>query len=88
MLVVGTALLLPCPVTTGYQQSEPANVADVGLGGEGLKLSSPLNAALPNSLYLSVSVVESYCKHSSGMAICAAVAAAEPAAESVSIQRL
>ena len=25
-------VLLPCPVTTGYQQSEPANVADVGLG--------------------------------------------------------
>jgi len=24
--------LLPCPVTTGYQQSEPANVADVGWG--------------------------------------------------------
>ena len=25
-------ILLPCPVTTGYQQSEPANVADVGWG--------------------------------------------------------
>jgi len=24
--------MLPCPVTTGYQQSEPANVADVGWG--------------------------------------------------------
>ncbi len=25
-------VFLPCPVTTGYQQSEPANVVDVGRG--------------------------------------------------------
>jgi hypothetical protein len=32
MMTMETSVLLPCPVTTGYQQSEPANVADVGLG--------------------------------------------------------
>ena len=31
-LNISKPALLPCPVTTGYQQSEPANVVDVGWG--------------------------------------------------------
>ena len=86
----------PLLVTTGYQQSEPANVADVGFGVGSVRPTWPstANAVLPNLFRGNVMLLRvSKLPHNTNgkvggsTPLYAAVAPAEPSAAFVSFQR-